>query len=626
MKTNSEQQRFGHRRIALAISAVAAIVYVIACREGAIHGYYTPAAISMSKNWHNFFYGAYDPSGFISVDKIPGSMWPAALGIKIFGQNTWSVLVPEALASAATVYVMYRAVTEWVGERAGVLAAAIYATSPVVAAVAQVNVPDTWLALYLSLGALWGTKALRDGSQKNLIIAGLWFAAGFQVKMLQGWLVWPGLIVAFLFCAPGTMRSRVRKLCVAGMISLITSLSWILLVTLTPSGSRPFVGGSDGNSAWEMVFGYNGLGRFGWWGGRSFSVPMGGSAGIGRMFNSALYGQIAWLLPLAFVCIAYGAVATWRRPRTDVERAGYLLWGMWLVMHFFVFSYADGIHTFYVVAMAPAIAALVAAGCVKAFVIVQDGRGSVFAPLVALQTVWTLILLHRTSNFQSWLTPVVLLLGLVAAIALVLNEMQPRALAQKVAGIALVASVLITPTVWSFSTLGSTSSINPSAGPAQSGPGGKGGTGGLGAPGGQGGPGGESSSMTGSSIGKAEVAWLKAHNSAGVTYQVAVPTSNGATELIYSGIESIIPMGGWNGSDPAPTLSEFEHLIVSKQLRYVALGSDGGQGDGGQGGGAGGASSGGASAATQRTAWITKNCALVQDTTLGSATLYDCAQ
>ncbi len=623
METVAQVRRISFRAIAWVISGAAAALYLVACREGSVHTFYTPAAVSMSKNWHNFFYGAYDPSGYITVDKIPGSMWPAALGIKLFGQSTWAVLVPEALASALTVFVLYRAVTHWLGEQAGLLAAATYAATPVVAAVAQVNVPDTWLALFLSLGALWGMKALRTGSQKDLIISGLWLAAGFQIKMLQGWLVWPGIIVAFLMCAPGSLWPRVRKLFVAGVVSLAVSLTWILLVTLTPEGNRPFVGGSDGNSAWEMVFGYNGLGRFGWWGGRSFSVPMGGPSGIERMFNSALYGQIAWLLPLAFICIAYGIVATWRRPRVDVERAGFILWGLWLVVHFVVFSYADGIHTFYVVAMAPAISALVGAGLWKAFGLVQSGRGSIFAPLVAAQTMWTLLLLHRTTNFQSWLTPVVLVLGVGGAVALVLNEMTPRVVVQRIAALCVLGSIFAAPLVWSLSTLGSTSSINPSAGPVtgQVGPGGMG----MGGPGGPTGPGGnQSTSMKGSDTARAEVAWLKKHNAPDVRFQIAVSTSNGATDLIYAGIDSVIPMGGWNGSDPTPTANELEHLVVSKQLRYVFLGDEGM--GGGPGGGMGGASGAGATASAERTEWVTKNCTLVQDAALGVTSLYDCAK
>ena len=245
------------------IALAAGVFYLVGAAEGSIHGYYSPAAVAMSQNLHNFLYGAVDTAGWSGLDKIPGSLWPQAASVAIFGYSSWSILVPEVLASVATIVLIYLAVARWLNRPAGVVAAAMYATTPLVAACAQVNVPESWLALTFALTAYLAVRAVQSGRLWWLVGAGLAIAAAFQVKMLQGWTIWPAVIIAYLIAAPVTFWARVWHLLVAGVVSLVASLWWVLLVTFTPASDRPWVGGTDYNSPWEMVFGYNGLGRFG---------------------------------------------------------------------------------------------------------------------------------------------------------------------------------------------------------------------------------------------------------------------------------------------------------------------------------------------------------------------------
>ena len=87
--------------------------------------------------------------------------------------------------------------------------------------------------------------------------------------------------------------------------------------------------------------------------------------GLLRMFNDQFGGQIAWLLPASLVGLVVG-LCRGRGPAHRPTRAAYLLWGGWLVVHAVVFSLMSGIiHSYYAVAMAPAIAALVGAGAVE---------------------------------------------------------------------------------------------------------------------------------------------------------------------------------------------------------------------------------------------------------------------
>ena len=175
-----------------------------------------------------------------------------------------------------------------------------------------------------------------------------------MTKMLQGWMVVPALAAAYLLAGPPALLTRVKQLAIAGVAMVAASAAWPVAVSLWP-GSTPYIGGSEDGSVWDLILGYNGFGRLtGAEGGMGGGASFGGVPGLWRMFNEQVGGQIAWLLPLAAVGLVAGLWATRRAPRTDLRRAGFVLFGVWALVHVAVFSSQKGIfHPYYVSALAP---------------------------------------------------------------------------------------------------------------------------------------------------------------------------------------------------------------------------------------------------------------------------------
>jgi 4-amino-4-deoxy-L-arabinose transferase-like glycosyltransferase len=107
----------------------------------------------MAMSWRNFFYGAVDPLGTVTVDKLPGALWIQALSIRLFGFHYWAVALPQVVEGVLTVLVLFRIVRRLVGPRAGLLAALVLAATPITALLNRGNVSDSLLLLtdpYLS--------------------------------------------------------------------------------------------------------------------------------------------------------------------------------------------------------------------------------------------------------------------------------------------------------------------------------------------------------------------------------------------------------------------------------------------------------------------------------------------
>ncbi|MBO0822064.1 MAG: glycosyltransferase family 39 protein, partial [Nocardiopsaceae bacterium] len=384
----------------LAIAAGAAALFAWNIADAGLAPFYSVAVKSMSESWKAFFYGAFDPQATITIDKLAGSFLPQALSARIFGFHQWSLALPQVIEGVVSVLVMYRMVRRWAGVVPGLLAAALFALTPIAASVFGHSMEDGALTFCLVLAADQWTRAVTEGRLRSLLWAGFWVGVGFQCKMLQAWMVLPALVLAYLFCASGSWLRRLRDLALFGVVTVAVSLSWILLYTFTPAADRPYVDGSTNNSAWSMVFGYNGLDRFGisvpgavssgpgvktaGGGGipdvvREFAGGPGGSGpggtGFGRgggfgtgwtkLLGSQFGPEIGWLFPLVLLALVCGIAWTWRTRRDNRVRAGFVFWGLWFLTFLAIFSDMDNIpHTAYVASMAPAVAALSAAGIV----------------------------------------------------------------------------------------------------------------------------------------------------------------------------------------------------------------------------------------------------------------------
>jgi 4-amino-4-deoxy-L-arabinose transferase-like glycosyltransferase len=309
------------------------------------NSFYAAAAQAGSVSWKAFFFGSSDAANSITVDKTPASLWFMALSMRLFGVNSWSLLVPQALMGVATVGLTYLSVRRWYGPVAGLLAGAALALTPIAVLMFRFNNPDALLVLCL-VGAVYAMqRAIENGSTRWMLAVGALVGFGFLAKMLQALLIVPGLGLVYLIVGPTPLRRRILQL-LAGLGAMIAGAGWwVAVVELWPASSRPYIGGSQNNSALELALGYNGFGRLN--GDETGSVGAGRPGGGGmwgptgwlRMFNPENGGQVAWLIPAALLLLGYGLWSTRRAPRTDLLRAGLLLWGSWLLVTMAVFSF-----------------------------------------------------------------------------------------------------------------------------------------------------------------------------------------------------------------------------------------------------------------------------------------------
>ncbi len=603
--------------------------------SGNANSFYAAAVQAGTKSWKAFFFGSLDSSNFITVDKPPMSLWPMELAGRIFGFNAWSMLVPQALMGVASVGLLYLTVRRWFGTAAGLLAGFLLAVTPVAVLMFRFNNPDALMTLLLVVAAYGVTRAIDDGKLRWLLLAGTALGFDFLTKSLQPFTVLPALAVVYLVAAPHGLRRRVGHLLLAGLAVVVSAGWWVLAVALTPAADRPYIGGSGDNSVLGLAFGYNGLSRVtgssgGGPGGAGGGGGFGGTAGLGRMFNSEFGTQISWLIPAALIATVALLVAANRAPRTDRTRSAALLWGGWLLVTAAVFSYAGGIiHPYYAVQLAPPIAALVAIGSVVLWRRRSETWTRVtLAASVLVSAWWSHQLLGRAASWHPELRAAVIVLGLAAAGLLLVPPGQLRrfAVAATAAGLVVVglgSSAYALDTAATVHT-GST----PSAGPASAVSSGFGGTrGGVGstgqtgdgafgggAPGqGQSGTQSQPSQQSGAGGGETSASSALASLLASTTTKWAAATigdQSAASLELASGGKAVMAIGGWSGSDAAPTLAQFKAYVAAGQIHYFIA----------DGGGAGGGQGGGTSSNSAITSWVESN---FNTKTVGNQTVYD---
>ncbi|MFC5063493.1 glycosyltransferase family 39 protein [Actinomycetospora atypica] len=607
----------------------AALYLVGLSASGWGNAFYAAAAQAGSVSWRAWFFGASDAPASIMVDKPPASLWVMGLSARLFGLSSWSLLVPQALMGVAAVGFLTSAVRRWSGPVAGLLAGLAFALTPVAVLMFRFDNPDALLCLLLVAGA-WALVRSVDASSTRsstwwLVLAAACIGTGFLTKSLQAFLVLPAFLTTHLVAGPGTWRRRLLALLPAGAALLVSAGWWVAVVELWPVASRPYVGGSQDDSVLSLAFGYNGVGRLtgdetGQLGGGGRGGGMGGATSTdswSALFTGSMAAQVAWLLPLALIVGIALLVLVGRAARADRRRAGVLLWGGSLVVTAGVFSLAAGIiHPYYAVALAPWIAALAAVGVVELW---RSPWRRVLAAGIAATAVWSWWLLRETPTFLPGLRAVVLAAGVLAALALLVVGAR-RLLAVAVTTTALLAG-LGGPVAYAAVTASTAhTEIIPTAGPSGSGfgggHGGRGGPGqhaaGRGGPGspapGRGGPGGAMALLRASEPSSALTSFLQA-GATGHTWVAASVGSMPAAGYQLASGAPVMPLGGFNGTDPSPTLAEFQQLVAQGRVHYFL--------------GAGLTSvpdTGGSDATVQITAWVKQHFA---PTTVGGTTVYD---
>ncbi|MFD9318376.1 ArnT family glycosyltransferase [Streptomyces sp. NPDC060053] len=453
--------------------------------------FYDAAVYSGTKSWKAFFFGALDAGSFITVDKPPFALWVMGLSARAFGYGTWQLTLPMVAVGTGSVALLYRLVKRDFGAVAATISALALTLTPITVAITRDTNPDPILVFLMLLGAAALLKSVRTGRLMPLVWSGVAIGFAFNTKMMQAYVVLPAFFLVYLWAANASLGKRIRNLAVGTVALIVSSAWWMIVVDLIPSSSRPYIGGSTDNTVWDLVIGYNGFGRIF---GASSSVgsqgngaSFGGEAGLYRMFNDTMGGQISWLIPFAAIALVAGLVLRGRAPRTDARRAALMLWGGWFVLHYLTFALAEGtFHPYYVTAMAPGIAALAGAGGVMLYNAFRNGSavkwGWVLPGAVAVSSVWAVVLLQRVSGSGTLYTVAEAVAGVAGAasvIGLLVGRFTKRQRLMGVAALAAVVALLAGPAAYSASAAtSSTNGTNPTAGPSTGGMGGMGGGGG----------------------------------------------------------------------------------------------------------------------------------------------------
>jgi 4-amino-4-deoxy-L-arabinose transferase-like glycosyltransferase len=491
--------------------------------------YYAAGVRSMADNWHNFFFVSFDPGGFVTIDKPALGFWLQTLSTKIFGFTPFSIFLPQAVCGVLAVLLLYYLVRRHLGVVAGLVAALALAVTPISVVTDRNNTIDGTLALALLLAAWAVIHAAETGKLRWLLLSAVFVGLGFNIKMSEAYLVVPALVMTYLLCSPRKIWIRIWHLLLALIVMLVLSLSWALVVDLTPAAQRPYVGSTQDNSELSLAFGYNGLNRLHIGGNNGGRNPRaadtsqrnpataaasptstgttatgqnGSSATTGntrntpdpaqqfqggggpfqtdaigpfRLFSASLGGQIAWLLPFALLAIV--AVAWQRRFnfQRDRQQLGLVLWGFWLLTMASFFTLDGNFHQYYMTEMAPGLSALVGIGLVTMWHDYRSNnwRGWLLPIALVVTAAAQMYMLMSYASYERWLSPLIGILTALVVITLIFFrlKLRPRLMgssfriANLVVGGGLLA-LLIAPAIWSgYSVIHNTESSFPTAGP-----------------------------------------------------------------------------------------------------------------------------------------------------------------
>jgi 4-amino-4-deoxy-L-arabinose transferase-like glycosyltransferase len=512
--------------------------------------YYAAGVRSLLQGGALFFYNSFDPAGFVTLDKPPLAFWIQAAFASVLGFSGWTIHLPQALAGAGSVAVLYRLVRRPFGAAAALIAALLLAITPVMVAIDRSNNTDSWLVFFLLLAA-WA--ALR-GRGLALVVAMALLGVAFNVKMLAALVSGPALLLGWLVASGGLgWKRRLAWMSGAGVTLAVAALSWPVAFDLTPKDARPYAGSTTGNSMLELVVVHNGLERFVrnrperpaqlTVGTQRFELYDSVPTGPLRLAAPTLASQFAWFLPLAVL----GLVLVRRRDR---GRASLTLWGAWALAYGIVYSAAGGIfHLYYLSTLAPPFAALAGIGAVQLW---RRGPRWLAAGLVAVALWQGYVLAAGALGWEMpWMAGPVA--ALLAAAATLWRDKRPPAM---MGG----AALLVLPLAWALSpifaagnlTLPSASlprwlGINDGRGPILS-------------------------RNWGALSDDPKLVEFLIANRGQARFLLATPNTQFAAPLIISTGQPVMAMGGFSGRDPILTVEALAELARRGEVRYVLLG------------------------------------------------------
>ena len=527
-----------------AVLLVAAVLRLMRLDDNGVGtAYYAAGVRSMLQGAWLFFYNAFDPAGFISLDKPPIAFWIQTVFAAILGYSGWSIHLPQALAGVASVALLYRLVRP-VGAPAAIIAALLLAIMPIAVAIDRSNNTDPWLILFLLLA----TRVALRGRGLSLVAAMALLGLAFNAKMLAALVCGPALLAGWLLAGSLDWRQRLGWMTAAAVTLTVVSLSWAVAFDLTPKASRPYAGSSHDNSMLELIIMHNGLDRFV----RTTPAPAPTPAqttrfvaydavpvGPLRLATPSLAMQFAWTLPLAVL----GAVFAWRRRRAQVA-----LWSIWALAYGIVYSLAGGIfHAYYLATLGPPLAALAGIGCFELW-----RRGSTHLAIgLGAAALWQAYIAGASLGWTSiWVGfPAV---ALLAAGAAQWRAKRPPAV---IGGVAL----LVLPALWALSAVFAPGNLTlPSASLPR---------------------------WLGIDDGRGPIlsrdwkaltddpklqAFLQEHRG-NARFVLAAPNALLAAPVIIGTGQPVMAFGGFFGNDPVMSIDAFAKAVERGEVRFVVL-------------------------------------------------------
>ncbi|QAA34514.1 glycosyltransferase family 39 protein [Clostridium manihotivorum] len=582
--------------------------------EGYANTYYSAGVKSMLQSFKNFFFVSFDPSGFVSIDKPPVGFWLQAISAKIFGFSGFSVILPQAIAGVLSVFIVYRLVKRNFGAIPALISGLCLSITPIFVAASRNNTIDNLLVLALLICCYPLFKAAEEGKLKYLILCLIILGIGFNIKMVEAYLIAPAIYITYFLSSKLTYKKKLKHLFLGSAVLLVVSFSWAVIVDLIPSTDRPFVGSSTNNTVTQLIIGHNGLERVGL-NNILNKTPQKKTApkdknpisknstkseknltlfttnekadttptinqnamntisktGITRLFHyDNLSDQISWLLPFAIIgFIAASVREKLRYPFDNPRKLSLIFWFAWLLTEFAYFSFSRNVtHSYYLTTMAPPIAALTGIGLEAMMKLFKESSWKRWFLPVAfmLNGIIEVIILYPNFSksdgykFTGIETAILcigcsIVLAVLAAgkVASTSNEYAP--LSKLVIIIAFVGT-LTAPLIWSFTTLFyPLNGSSPYAGleiVSKT----------------------RSRSTDFNNI-KKLVQFLET-NKGNEQYLVAVPSANTyASDLILKTGEPIMTIGGYSGGDKILSLKQFKDFVASGKLRYAIVSNNG---------------------------------------------------
>ena len=562
-------------RLALGVLMLAAgVTYLWAVdRNGWANAYYSAAVQAGQHNPEAFLFAAADWGNFITVDKPPLSLWVMGISVRIFGLNSWSIMVPQALMTLASTLMVFRLVKRCFSFSSALLAGIAYAFAPITVLMARYNNPDPLMVLLMVSALYAGIRVTETGKVKYLLLATLLLILGFLTKQLQAFLVVPAVAAAYSLYAPTSWPRRLITMGVSGIGLGLGSLAWPLFVDSIPPLNRPYIGGSTTNSMLELTLGYNGLDRITQHGDAPTTalIPIEfrsveSDAGLFRLFNSNYGQEVGWLLlPAllsclgAFVLLAKGSYS--KRQSILVCASG-----AWTITTYAVLSFmGNNFHSYYTASLALPMALSLGLGAdlIRRSAKTNAGRISlalaVVASMVFARGMWQL-----SSAYPDWLATTVLLLGVSAAAVMAVPA--PRPWIPRLASALAVSALLTGPLFCSALTLQSPQEgSNPMSGGLTNNP--------------------NTLSRFLQGVKQRDPAWatgiaigmkptpgmveLIRQAPKSCTWAAATYPGQTAAQFQLATGRPVMSIGGFAGVDPTPTLEQFQAAVSSGRVCYV---------------------------------------------------------